>query len=209
VCEGARPHRRRITPKANNTKAEQLRLNKREGACFTLGKVILFRQGDLVSFLAISSPQKALRNAPQNANQDEKGSLTLLFAGVVTLLGVVAFATLRLANVASDRSRAQAGADAVALAGATQTRDIAHRIARANDVVIISYTETPTVLPNDGREVVDVAVVVARNGTEARATARRAIRPWNPEPATDGTGEFWVPTTTKSTMAFVTTTTTR
>ncbi len=130
---------------------------------------------------------------------DELGSLTLLFAGVLTVMGVLTLGVLRVAAAADERARAQSAADAAALAGASDGEAAARRIAVANTAELVQFEETARVGSDpQGRDLVDVFVEVHLGEAVAMATARRAVVPWNSEVATDGDGEFWNPTTTTS-----------
>lgn len=96
----------------------------------------------------------------------ERGGALLLFA----LAGVfVVIATLLLGGVAQrvvDRSRAQAAADAAALAGVVDGRAGADALAAENDAVVLHF--------EDRGNAVTVEVVIP-DGTTAVASAERRL----------------------------------
>jgi Putative Flp pilus-assembly TadE/G-like len=148
-----------------------------------------------------------MTNCQTSSSDDrrERASVTLLFAGVLTVLGVLALGVIRVANAADERARAQSAADAAALVGASEGEPAARQIASANHGELTQFVETALPGPDpQGRDLVDVFVEVHLGEAVAMATARRAVVPWNSEVANDGDGEFWNPTTTV--MATTTTT---
>lgn len=99
------------------------------------------------------------------ARSDESGSVLPLMVLVVVVLALSAVVVGRLGEAATLRARAQAAADAVALAGAAEGREVAVQVATANDARVVEYSE-------QGRDT-EVTVEVG----SARATARATRRP--------------------------------
>lgn len=64
-----------------------------------------------------------------------------LIAAVIVLIGLLALGVGRIGTVAIGRARAQAAADAAALAGARDGRGAAERYASANGATVVAYTE--------------------------------------------------------------------
>ena len=90
-----------------------------------------------------------------------------LMAMVVMAMGLVAGV-----DVVADRARAQAAADAGALAGAAGGRPEAERVVQRNGAVLIDFVERPGRLP-ESLTVVDV--VVQFDGVTAEASGERFI----------------------------------
>lgn len=96
----------------------------------------------------------------------ERGSVTVLMAGVIVVLGALIWWVGRTGGVLLDRSRAQTAADAAALAGAVQGEEAARSLATANGASVVSFNSSVSV---DGG--VDVQVDVVIHGVVATATA--------------------------------------
>jgi uncharacterized membrane protein len=99
--------------------------------------------------------------------RDERGQTLPLVVLLVAFVIVVAMALARLAINTSDRVRAQAAADAAALAGAIGGRDAARAIADANNAVLVSFAQEGDI----------VTVEVARGGRHAGARAEAVVEP--------------------------------
>ena len=104
---------------------------------------------------------------------DQRGQTTPLLAVVVVAAGGLVYGVGMFGGLVADASRAQAAADAVALAGAADGRDAAERVASSNGAALRSYEA-------DGAE---VEVRVAVGGGRAAARARRVgggevVRGW-------------------------------
>lgn len=95
------------------------------------------------------------------------GQVLPLVLVALLLAGVAGLGLVRLAVVSSQRSAAQAAADAAALAGAAEGEGAARRLAVANESEVLSYQ-------SDG---LDVEVVVRRRGVTATARARWLLVP--------------------------------
>lgn len=95
----------------------------------------------------------------------QRGQVVPLLAVALVLFGVVALGVVRLSVAVTQRSAAQAAADATALAGAVDGPDAADEVAAANAARVVSYID-------DGGE---VQVTVERRGVRATARAR-----WEP-----------------------------
>jgi hypothetical protein len=91
----------------------------------------------------------------------ERGSVTLLVAVLVLLVGVLCLGVGRMGGAANGRAAAQTAADAAALAGAADGEDAARELADANGAVVLD-------LETDGAE---VQLTVRRGRAEARARA--------------------------------------
>lgn len=100
----------------------------------------------------------------------ENGSVTVITAGILALVGTVSFAVVKLGVAANDRARAQAVADLGSLAGASADLATATKIVASNGAVLVSATESG--------EAVDVEVSVG--DSQASARAERLYLPWNP-----------------------------
>lgn len=77
---------------------------------------------------------------------DERGQVTPLLAVLVVVIGGLIFGVARFGATTAHASRAQAAADAAALAGAAEDRGAAEAVARLNGAEVVSYDA-------DGREV--------------------------------------------------------
>ena len=119
--------------------------------------------------------------------RSESGNTTFVVAGVLVALALLFVASLAVARAAIGVSRAQSGADAVALAGAGGDRADADRVASAPESKVVAYRESDSA----------VEVTVQLIGSDQRASAR-AERGDTARPVTL---EMWVPvtTTTKTT----------
>ena len=97
------------------------------------------------------------------AREREVGQVLPLVAALMVVCGLAAIALGRLGERAAVRARAQAAADAVALAGAVEGRSGADRLAASNGGRLVSF-----VSDHDGgvRVDVDVGGVVARARAE-------------------------------------------
>lgn len=119
--------------------------------------------------------QTLFRNYPIS----ERGNTTFVLGGVVVVIGVLFVASLGVARAAYERSDAQAGADAVALAGAQGDRAAATLVAARNGVHIVKW--------NESSDSVEVTVVLERANQHASARAERA---WSNGPITI---DIWIP----------------
>jgi Flp pilus assembly protein TadG len=95
--------------------------------------------------------------------RDERGSVTVLVAVLLTLVAALCVSLSNLGAAAGDRARAQSAADAAALAGVAEGREAAERLAARNGAVLVDYREDEAT--------VDVRVEV--HGANAQASARR------------------------------------
>jgi Putative Flp pilus-assembly TadE/G-like len=112
-------------------------------------------------------------------SRSEWGNTTFVVAGVVVAVGLLFVASLSIARAVIERSKAQSGADAVALAGAGGGRDDADRVAFSNAVQVVAWTASDRA----------VEVTVELIGTHQFASAR-AERQDDNRPVTIS---FWVP----------------
>ncbi len=126
----------------------------------------------------------------------QDGSVTVLTAGILAVLGTVTFAVVKLGVAANERARAQAIADVASLAGASSDLDMAKRLVASNGGVVLLATESG--------ESIDVSISVGDARAEARA--ERRYLPWNPIDYGPGAIED-LETTTIATIATVPTTT--
>lgn len=101
---------------------------------------------------------------PARASRD-RGQATVLLAGVVVVILLCAAGVAALGGRAVDRTRAQAAADAAALASVERGAGAAERVASSNGADLVSWN----------RDGLDVVVVVEIDG--ARATARASAAP--------------------------------
>lgn len=100
--------------------------------------------------------------------QCEHGAALPAVAFVVAVMVVMSLLLGAVAQRVVDRARAQAGADAAALAAVVEGRTAAMSLAAANGVSIVEFDE-------DADRV--VVVVVTPSGIRARATAERVLAP--------------------------------
>lgn len=116
----------------------------------------------------------------------ERGQVVPLLAVVVLAAGGLLVGLVRMGAVAVDVGRAQAAADATALAGAAEGRAAAEAVAAANGAEVLDYVV-------EGREV-EVTVAVGRGRASARA-ARLGRRFTEGEGTTDrgSTPSCWSP----------------
>ena len=98
----------------------------------------------------------------------ERGSTVFALTGVVVAVGLLFVASLQIARAAIERSDAQIGADAVALAGAGADRATASRVAQENGVRITQWSESDAG--------VEVTVVLLGADQSASARAERTTR---------------------------------
>lgn len=99
--------------------------------------------------------------------RSERGQVVPLLAVGLLLAGVAALGLARIAVASAKTERAQAAADAAALAGAADGRDAAESIAVANGARLVAYEE----------QGVDVVVTVVWSGVRASARARWGAAP--------------------------------
>lgn len=104
----------------------------------------------------------------------DDGSVLPLVAAWLMALAVTAMGLVAGVDVVVDRSRAQAAADAGALAGAAGGRSEAKRVIEHNNAVLISFRERPGRSPGS-LMVVDVVVQV--DGVTAEASGERYVDP--------------------------------
>jgi hypothetical protein len=135
-----------------------------------------------------------LRTNPTNESQREGGSVTVLTAGILAVVGSITFAVVKLGVAANDRARAQAVADLGSLAGASVDLTKAKQVVASNGGVVLQATASG--------ESVDVAVSVG--GAQAQARAERTYVSWNPIDTGPGVVDD-LETTTVATLAVPTT----
>jgi hypothetical protein len=92
----------------------------------------------------------------------DAGQATVLLLAVVALTVVTMVATAHFASRVATRDRAQAAADAAALAGTTGGRPAAAQLAAANGAVLVAFAVVG--------EAVQVTVVIDGETATARAT---------------------------------------
>jgi uncharacterized membrane protein len=125
----------------------------------------------------------------------ERGSITVVTAGILAIIGTVSFAVVKLGVAANQRARAQAIADLGSLAGASNDLDTAKRVVTSNGAEVLEATESG--------DVVDLAVSFGE--AQARASAERRYVPWNPIDYGPGATEDLETTTVPTTAAPTTT----
>jgi Putative Flp pilus-assembly TadE/G-like len=137
------------------------------------------------------------QNAPNYipGSKNEWGSVTVITAGVLAVVGAISFAVVTLGVAANNRARAQAVADLGSLAGATADLEVAAQIVAINGAILVSATQVG--------EAVDVSVSVG--DSQASARAERSYAPWNPIDTGPGVTDD-IETTTISPVAAPTTT---
>ena len=116
---------------------------------------------------------------------DQRGSITLVSAGVLIVVGALLAGMVQLVVLLGQRTQAQNAADAAALAGVIDGRSAANEVTASNEATIIGYF--------DGGAWVDVEVRVGRATARARALrhvetplARAVTGPRTPVRAADG-----------------------
>jgi uncharacterized membrane protein len=124
----------------------------------------------------------------------ECGSITVVTAGVLAIIGAVSFAVVKMGVAANERARAQAIADLGSLAGASSDLETAKRVVANNGALVLEATES-----GDG---VDLAV--SFGDAQAQARAERRYVPWNPIDNGPGVTDD-LETTTIATLAPTTT----
>lgn len=102
----------------------------------------------------------------------DRGQAVVLVVAVVVVTVVCAVGAARLGAGVLLRHRAQAAADAAALAGAAGGRDAAARAAEANGARLRSFVMLPTHVGSSGGDVVEVVVML--DGQMAVTRAARA-----------------------------------
>ena len=112
-------------------------------------------------------------------HREERGSVTVLVAGLFAIAGVLFLALGQLGGVAVEKASAQVAADAAALAGAKYGEAAAQNLAASNVGNLTSFIAE--VLP-DGSTEVQVQVTVG--AVSARARARYVPPPPPPPPPT-------------------------
>jgi Flp pilus assembly protein TadG len=115
----------------------------------------------------------------------ERGSIVVLTAGILAIVGVLMAGMVQLVVLLGQRTQAQNAADAAALAGVIEGRDAANDTTAANEATIIGYF--------DRGAWVDVEVRVGRATARARALrhvetplARAVTGPRTPVRVADG-----------------------
>jgi hypothetical protein len=93
----------------------------------------------------------------------ERGQATPLLLAVVGLAAVLMLSIGPMGRVVAQRAQARTAADAAALAGAAEGRDVAEQVAEANGADLVSYERSGD----------DVTVEVAIDGVRASSRARR------------------------------------
>jgi uncharacterized membrane protein len=131
-------------------------------------------------------------------DRGELGSVTVITAGILAIVGSVTFAVVKLGVAANDRARAQAVADLGALAGASVDVDQARKVVAGNGAVL-GATESANAI--------DVSVSVG--GALGEARAERVDVAWNPIDTGPGVTDDLETTTTTSTTTVPATTTSR
>jgi Flp pilus assembly protein TadG len=121
----------------------------------------------------------------------ERGTVTVLMAGIVVLVGMTMWWLGVAGSLMVQRSRAQTAADAAALAGAVDGEDAARRFAEANGALLVGYRSSDVA---DGVIEVDVDVVVG--DARASAGARYEAPPPPPPPPPSSVPGTTVPGTT-------------
>lgn len=101
---------------------------------------------------------------------DDDGSVLPLVALWLMALVTMAMALVAGADVVVDRARAQAAADAGALAGAADGRGSAEAVIDRNGAVLVDYDERPG---SGAGSLLVVDVVVRFDSASARASAER------------------------------------
>lgn len=129
-------------------------------------------------------------------DRGELGSVTVITAGILAIVGSITFAVVKLGVAANDRARAQAVADLAALAGASVDIDQARKVVAGNGAVLLGATESANA--------VDVSVSVGEAQGEARA--ERVVVAWNPIDTGPGVTDDLETTTTTTTIPPTTTT---
>lgn len=124
----------------------------------------------------------------------EQGSITVVTAGILAIVGTVSFAVVKLGVAANERARAQAIADLGSLAGASNNLETAKWVVTSNGATVLAATESG--------DVVDLAVSLG--DAQAQARAERRYVPWNPVDFGPGVTDD-LETTTIATVAPTTT----
>ncbi len=101
--------------------------------------------------------------ARRGTGQRDAGQVVPLVAVVVALAAIGVLLLGRIGEAQAARARARTAADAVALAGAADGRDVADDVARANDAGIVLWLDDEA----------SVEVVVVVDGQQATARAAR------------------------------------
>lgn len=96
----------------------------------------------------------------------------LVWMGALAVAAMLAIGITNVGWAAVEQARAQAGADATALAGAADGLDAATEAAQRNDVLVVAITESGNIV---------TAVVQSGNAT-ATAHAERRVIPVTPGP---------------------------
>jgi hypothetical protein len=135
------------------------------------------------------------RSAPLNGSPpSESGSVAIITAGILAVVGSITFAVVKLGVTANDRARAQAVADLGSLAGASADLATANRVVASNGGVMLRASESG--------ESVELSVAVG--SAQAQAVAERTYVSWNPVDFGPGAVDD-LETTTIATMAPTTT----
>jgi Flp pilus assembly protein TadG len=116
-------------------------------------------------------PSNQIRRFSPSTGSEQRGSAMPLLLLVVAVCALGAVGLARLGGAASQRSGAQQGADAAALAGARYDETEAARLAQANGAVLTAFSLRQL---GSARE---VDVSVTKDGVIATASAR-----WDPPP---------------------------
>lgn len=116
-------------------------------------------------------PSAPLGAAPMaSVAHRDRGQVVPILAVVLVLAGLVGAGVAGLAAADARWARAQAAADAVALAGAADGRPAAEELAAANQARVVRYRVMA----------LDVEVTVTREGVTATARARWGVGPPTP-----------------------------
>ena len=107
------------------------------------------------------------RRQPRCGVRDQRGQAIPVLAVLLVLVGLVGVGLVHVAAASAGRAATQAAADAAALAGASDGREAAARLAERNGGELVAYEEVD----------LDVVVTVRRGRFTARARARWTARP--------------------------------
>jgi hypothetical protein len=131
---------------------------------------------------------------PTRSLRNESGSVAVITAGILAVVGSITFAVVKLGVTANDRARAQAVADLGSLAGASADLATAKRVVAGNGGVMLGASESG--------ESVELSVAVG--SAQAQAVAERTYVSWNPVDFGPGAVDD-LETTTIATLAPTTT----
>lgn len=104
----------------------------------------------------------------------DRGSVTVLMAGALMLVGLMLWGAGELGGATVQRSRAQTAADAAALAGAVEGESAAQHLAIINGGTLVNFTALVSLGGTDATATVDIG--------DARASATAHYDPPPPPP---------------------------